>query len=289
MLPIGDLGRQPSRNITIGGWRRFYADSGSDGFPVLFLHGIPSHHVLWREVTTHLQGNFRSIAPDLTGFGFSDLPSRADLSPAGQAADLLAFLDLLRIDRFGIVAHDFGALVACEILNQARGRVTHLAITNTSLGLGDWAGTWLNPLRLFQIPYVGELAMSLSRRFMLKWAYSIYVADRSKLNDDLMDALWEPFERDFSQTLLRLLRSHRPHRADADRWRGALQLYSAPALIVWGRLDPTFPSDRADDIAALLPQASLINLKHSNHFVPIDRPRVLARLINRLLAETASS
>jgi pimeloyl-ACP methyl ester carboxylesterase len=56
-------------------------------------------------------------------------------------------------------------------------------------------------------------------------------------------------------------------------------------LVVWGARDPTFRTDRAREIHSLLRSGELAILDGSNHFVPIDRPRVLARLIRRLMME----
>jgi pimeloyl-ACP methyl ester carboxylesterase len=200
---------------------------------------------------------------------------------------MLDFLDALEIERFGVVAHDYGALVACAMLELAPECVTHLAVTNTSLRHADWSGSWVSPFSLVRLPLVGELAFSLARPFMLKWAYSLYVAERRKLEGELMDALWEPFEHGFARTLLRLFREARSTPEDFERWRAALAAFEGPALIAWGGKDPTFRADRAVDIAGLLPQAETVVLRGSNHFVQIDRPRSLARLIARLIKRRA--
>jgi pimeloyl-ACP methyl ester carboxylesterase len=100
-----------------------------------------------------------------------------------------------------------------------------------------------------------------------------------------MELLWAPFERGFDRTLLKLFRQRPLDRRDAERWRRALSGFGGRALVVWGARDPTFRVDRGEEIRALLKRAELVILDGSNHFVPIDRPRVLARLIRRLLTE----
>lgn len=283
MLTASDDPRWRSRYYSTGGARRRFLDAGSGPRALLCLHGIPSHHVIWREVIAALPPTIRAIAPDLTGFGCSEFPPDAGLSPDDQARDMLAMLDRLGVARFGVVAHDYGALVACALLDSAPGRVTCLALTNTSLLPGDWSGSWLSPLQFVRLPGVGELAFRLARPFMLRWAYSIYVLERRKLDGPLMNELWAPFEHGFERTLLRLFRERGAGPDDFRRWRAALSRYDGPALIAWGARDPTFTAQRAVDIAGLLPQAEKAVLPGASHFVQIDRPRALAHLLGRLV------
>ncbi len=73
------------------------------------------------------------------------------------------------------MAHDFGFLVACELLAQRRCRVNGLVILNTSIRAADWSGSGLNPFQLIAQPVVGELAFGLARRWMLRLAFMPFV------------------------------------------------------------------------------------------------------------------
>ncbi len=265
----------------VAGRRRQYVDTGGGPVTVVMLHGIPTNHYLWHATVERLGSRVRSIAPDLTGFGSEPAPPVSDLSPRQQARDSLAFLDDCNVCRFQLVGHDYGALVACEILSLAPQRVSGLVLTNTSLRLADWSGSGLNPLRLIALPWIGEAAFFCARRWMLRLAFRPYVACQRRLTPELLDAFWRPFEREFSATLLRLFRSDAVDEQAVARWCAALTAYAGPASIIWGGRDPTFRIDRAHDILKLMPQARLVVLRNSNHFVPIDRPGVLARHIDR--------
>jgi 2-hydroxymuconate-semialdehyde hydrolase len=262
-----------------GGWRRYFIDTGPADDVVVFLHGIPTNHLLWRRSLEYVGPNIRAIAPDLTGFGLSDLPRDSDLSPGQQALDILAFLDRRGADHFTVVAHDFGFLVACELLVRMPQRVQGLVIANTSIRAADWSGSGLNPFRLIAQPLVGELAFGLARRWMLRLAFMPFVSDRAAFTDDLLEAMWLPFKRGFPETLLRLFRSRSVDAKSERRWLRALAAFDGPVSIVWGERDPAFQPDRAHDLLGLVPQAKMVFLTGSNHFVPIDRPRVLARVV----------
>jgi pimeloyl-ACP methyl ester carboxylesterase len=85
-----------------------------DGTPVLFLHGWPDTHDLWRhQVAALSEAGFRTIAPDLRGFGASDKPTEVDAyALKSTVVDVLAILGALGIDKTHLVAHDWGAAAA---------------------------------------------------------------------------------------------------------------------------------------------------------------------------------
>ena len=88
-----------------------FVEGRDDGTPVLFMHGWPDTHALWRNQVKALSGKgFRTIAPDLRGFGASDKPT--DVEAYGLAhtvVDMVAVLDALGVDKAHVVAHDWGA------------------------------------------------------------------------------------------------------------------------------------------------------------------------------------
>lgn len=253
---------------------------GGSGDAVVMLHGIPTHAYLWRDVARIVQLSRRVVAPDLLGFGFSEKPETADLSPSGQADMVLDVMHKLEITSFTLVGHDYGALVACEILSREPERVDRLVLTNTSLQVEDWTSkSPLNPLAVFSVPVLGEAALAMAQPFMLKRAFEFYLAEKDRLDAATMALYWQPFEEGLDRTLLRLSRENRLDEDTFHGWKAALYDYQRPALVVWGALDPTFRIDRGHDIARLLPNCRFEAFVHSNHFIQEDRPQALGRLI----------
>lgn len=244
------------------------------------LHGIPTQAYLWRDVAAVVSLDRRVVAPDLLGFGFSDKSEGVDLSPGGQADALSDLLAHLGIETFALVGHDYGALVACELLRRDPDRVSHLVLTNTSLRVEDWtSASLLNPMAWLKLPVLGEAALAVAQPFMLKQAFGVYVAERDRLSDDTMALYWHPFEHGFDRTLLRLARESRLDGDTFHGWKAALDRFNRPALVVWGALDPSFRVDRGEEIVNLLPDCRFEVFKHSNHFIQEDRPQALGRLI----------
>jgi len=97
------------RFVDLPGLRMHVAEAGH-GDPFVLLHGFPQHWWEWRKVIPGLAEHYRVICPDLRGFGWSDAP------PGGYekeqlAADIVALLDALELDRVRLVGHDWGGVI----------------------------------------------------------------------------------------------------------------------------------------------------------------------------------
>lgn len=274
--------RVSGRTIEIPGKQLIAVEQGR-GTPVLFLHGIPTFSYLWRDVLPVVALNHRAIALDLPGFGLSEKQSTWDYSITAQAVAVQSALRQLGINRVALVAHDMGALVAAELLSREPELVSNLILLNTSFRQAAWSGG-ISPLSILRAPLAGELALAVSRRWMLKRAMMIYVHHSERLTGDVMEHYWWPFDHGFKQTLLNMARNPIARPDDFGRWRSALRQLTVPSQIIWGALDPTFTLADAHDLVSLIVGAELHVLDQANHFVPEDQPRATGRLINAFLA-----
>ena len=107
-----------------------WVDGPDDGAPVLFMHGWPDTHALWRHQVAALVGaGFRAIAPDLRGFGESDKPADvAAYALKHTVVDMLAVLDAAGVDKAHVVAHDWGAAAAWGLAAFVPERVDRLCV-----------------------------------------------------------------------------------------------------------------------------------------------------------------
>src|SRR3954447_22900781 len=98
------------RRIAGDGVELTVQDEG-DGEAVILLHGFPDTHRLWRNQIPALRdAGYRTIAPDLRGFGASDKPADVDAYRIHHSvADVVEILDALEIDSAHVVGHDWGA------------------------------------------------------------------------------------------------------------------------------------------------------------------------------------
>ena len=111
--------RADSHHISANGLTHFVRDCGDEAAPAaILLHGFPDSSSVWNKVTPLLvAGGYRVIAPDMRGFGETDMPARlADYDiGTGAAVDVVAIMDRLNIARAHLVGHDFGAPVAWSL------------------------------------------------------------------------------------------------------------------------------------------------------------------------------
>jgi pimeloyl-ACP methyl ester carboxylesterase len=115
------------RFVHAGGIRFHVAVAGpADAEPVVLLHGWPEHWYAWRKLIPPLAERYRVYAPDLRGFGWSDAP-RGEYRKAQLAADVLALLDALELERVRLAGHDWGGFVAFLLCLDAPERFSHLA------------------------------------------------------------------------------------------------------------------------------------------------------------------
>jgi 3-oxoadipate enol-lactonase len=100
-----------------------------EGPAVLFVHGYPFDHTIWRDQIDALEG-YRRIAPDLRGMGQSDAPDLG-YGMAIYAADLAALLDALGVDEVVLCGLSMGGYIAFEFLRNWRSRVRGLVLMDT--------------------------------------------------------------------------------------------------------------------------------------------------------------
>lgn len=128
-----------------------YRESGTGDIPVVFLHGNPTSSYIWRNVTPHISGDTRTLAPDLIGMGESGKPD-SDYRFVDHARYLDAWFDALGLDQVVIVGHDWGGALGMDWAARHPDRVRGIAVVET----------FIRPLRWEEMPPQGA---ELFRRF----------------------------------------------------------------------------------------------------------------------------
>src|SRR6202012_2948621 len=134
------------RRVTADGISIFYREAGpADGPVVLLLHGFPTSSFQFRELIPRLADKYRVIAPDLPGFGFTEVPPERNYLYTfdALAATILAFTDALQLQRYALYVFDYGAPTGFRLAMARPERVTAIVSQNGNAyeeGLGDaWA------------------------------------------------------------------------------------------------------------------------------------------------------
>jgi non-heme chloroperoxidase len=243
------------------GPRIHYAEQGDgDGDPILLLHGWPDSWFSYSRVLPLLPQRVRAFALDQRGFGDSERP------PTGYqieqfAADAVAFLDAVSLDRVTIVGHSFGSFVARSIAVAHRDRVSRLVLIST----GTSAATpMLRQVRMALEDLQDPVPLDFARDFQASTAYL---------------PLPEAF---FDQLVAESLKLPAP------LWRAALdgviayddreQLgrIATPTLLIWGDRDSLFPRDDQDALVSAIAGARLITYQDTGHCPNWERPERVA-------------
>lgn len=108
-----------------------YVEQGS-GPCIVFLHGVPTSSMIWRNIIPTLSKHARCIAPDLIGMGLSDRPD-ISYDIHDHIAYFEAFLSALKIDSCLLVMHGLGSIIGFDYARRNPDRVTGLAFYESHL------------------------------------------------------------------------------------------------------------------------------------------------------------
>lgn len=247
-------------------WRRGVPDAGPA--PILYVHGVPTHSDDWLAFLAETGG----VALDLPGFGRSGKPNDFDYSIRGYDRFLAAFLDAVRIDRFSLVVHDWGAvgLATAQRLND---RLERLVVFPSVPLLPGYE--WHRIARMWRRPVVGELFMGFTTRFGFKQLSKEANTTPGPLPDPMLDYVWKHFDHGTQRAILKLYRSSPPAELEA-AGRGLGDI-SAPALVLWPTADPYLGAEFGPAYAEALGRAELEIVEDAGHWPWLDRPELLQR------------
>ncbi len=125
--------RHRIQHATVRGVRIGYVDEGR-GAPLLLIHGWPeTMRIWWRNVAPLVASGFRAIAPDLRGFGTSDVAPDGFHDVPSHSRDLAALLDHLGIERAVLVGGDLGGAVLQDFALRFPARVLRIVVFNSPL------------------------------------------------------------------------------------------------------------------------------------------------------------
>jgi pimeloyl-ACP methyl ester carboxylesterase len=243
-------------------------DVGS-GRPALFVHGVGTGGLLWRNVIAALKAERRCIAVDLPLHGGTPVRSGQDLSLTGLAKvveDFCAAVDLTGVD---LVANDTGGAVAQILAAHQPQRLATVTLTNCETQ-GNVPPRTFKPVVL--LARAGLLAPLFGPGLLRnlpatrKRVYGKGFQDIDKLPLDVVQAYLEPLvgTKDLAKQHQRWIASL--HNRDLVAVEPTLRRLTVPTLMVWGTGDPFFALRYAHWLRATIPGATAV--------VPVDDARL---------------
>jgi pimeloyl-ACP methyl ester carboxylesterase len=246
--------------------------SRGSGYPVLFIHGIPTSGQLWNGVIDKLLGRFTCLAVDLPGLGKTPKVGYG-LEQLEALADGIEQIRVEhKIDKWHVVGHDAGSAIAVRYTHRFQERVDRLALLSPAVF------PELKPFHLFRIlrrPVIGELMAPVVNAIFWNIAMRFAVEQqRSELNDAVED-FHAPFSGPWGAwRLMSVLRWGNPAEVLAAVPAMLPQLL-IPTIIFQGSHDKAVPEQFAQRASSLIPHSKVV-MVDSGHFIPLNNPEVVA-------------
>jgi pimeloyl-ACP methyl ester carboxylesterase len=259
------------RTADVDGVTVFYREAGAAGAPtVLLLHGFPSSSHMFRELIPLLAGQFHLVAPDLPGFGKSDMPKpdKFDYTFDHLADVIDRFTEVLGLDRFAVYVFDYGAPVGFRIAARHPDRITAIITQNGNAyedGLSDgWAPVqayWKDPSQANR-----EAVRSMVQPETTIWQYTHGVPDVTMVSPDGYGLDNYYLARPGADEIqLDLLLDYASNVALYPAWQEYFRASQPPLLAVWGSNDPFFIPPGAEAFKRDIPDAD-IRFVPTGHF-----------------------
>ena len=279
------------RTAEVDGLKIFYREAGpADAPTLLLLHGFPSAGHMFRDLIPLLAERFHLVAPDLPGFGQSDMPSRNSFKYTfdNLAAAISRFTEVIGQRRFAIYIFDYGAPVGLRIAAKHPERITAIISQNGNAyeeGLSEgWSpiqAYWREPTPVNRDALRSFLAPETTR-----FQYTHGVSDPSLVSPDgrsLDDYyLTRPGAHEVQ---LDLLLDYASNVALYPAFHAYFRNRQPPFLAVWGKNDPFFLPAGAEAFKRDIPGAE-IRFFDTGHFALETHCAEIAAAIRDFLDRT---
>ncbi len=282
-----------------------YIDVGPRDAPALiFLHGFPENHRTWRHQIAHFSDRYRCIAPDQRGYRGSSKPGEvADYEPGKLIGDIFQLAQVLGVENFTIVGHDWGGAIAWGIAlaGQAGGIVTSAIIANAPHPALFQKLLYTDPVQRAASQYMREFRDPANDALVrehglggllmkaIKWGRSSKLEPQER---DIQLADWQ--DRDAAFAMLNWYRASPitvPSVDDPfglpDGWQDApLPALHIPTLVIWAMDDQALPPCNLDGMDAIIPNITLYPVHGCGHFVIWEEPEAVNGAMDAFLSST---
>jgi pimeloyl-ACP methyl ester carboxylesterase len=277
------------RSANVDGLKVFYREAGAADAPaLLLLHGFPSASHMFRDLIPLLADRFHIVAPDLPGFGQSDMPARANFAYTfDHLAEIIGrFTEVIGLDRFAMYVFDYGAPTGFRIAVKHPERITAIISQNGNAYEEGLSEGW-TPIRAYwQEP--SQANREALRAFLTpettRWQYTYGVANETTVSPDGQSLdnyyLARPGADDIQ---LDLFGDYKSNVALYPVFQNYFRTHKPPFLAVWGKNDPFFVPPGAEAFRRDIPNA-VVRFFDTGHFALETHAKEIAAAIRDFLA-----
>jgi len=234
------------KRIDVDGVGVAYRDAGPvNGPALLLLHGFPTSSHMFRDLIPKLADRYRVVAPDLPGFGQSDLPSREQFKYtfSSLATVIARFTELLGLHRFAMYVFDYGSPTGLRMAVEHPERVTSIITQNGNAYVEGLSDGW-NPIRTYWKEPTQANRDSLRTLLTPEttyWQYTTGVRDASVVSPDGYNLDNYYMTRPGAhEAQLDLFLDYASNVDKYPKFQEYFRRYQPPLLAAWGNKDPFF-------------------------------------------------
>lgn len=237
---------------------------------LLLLHGFPTAGHMFRNLIPHLADQFHVIAPDLPGFGQSDMPSRGKFNYTFDniARIIDRFTEIVGLKRFAIYVFDYGAPTGFRLATAHPERITAI-ISQNGNGYEEGLSEGWNPIQAYW-KEPSDANRKALRSFLSPestfWQYTHGVPDTTLVSPDgySLDNYYLT-RTDADEVQLDLMGDYASNVALYPKFQGYFRKYKPPFLAAWGKNDPFFLPAGAEAFKRDIPSAE-VRFFETGHF-----------------------
>ncbi len=272
------------------GFKMHYIDKGK-GKPVLMIHGNPTWSFYYRRLIEQFSKDYRTIAPDHIGCGFSDKPSckNYNYTLENRVSDLARFINHLDLkEKIILIVHDWGGMIGLAWALDNISKIEKIIITNT-------AGFFLPetkkfPLRLAIIKYFTPFAIPAVLGFNLFSFSALYLASKKKLSKKVKAGLIAPYNswKNRIATLkfvqdIPISKNDLSYKTVKMVDENLYKIKKLPTMFLWGDKDFIFDKHFLNEWKKRIPNGKFYIFKDSGHYIFEDKPEETLSLIKQFL------
>jgi pimeloyl-ACP methyl ester carboxylesterase len=283
MSTITKLGTVEADGVTV-----FYREAGPANAPVvLLLHGFPSSSFQFRNLIPLLATKYRVVAPDLPGFGFTNVPAerKYEYKFASFAKTIGAFIDVLSIKSFAVYIFDYGAPTALRLALERPDAVTAIVTQNGNAYVEGFGADAWKPLQTYWASNSSEDREKV-RGIMLTPGFTKFQYEHGTPADRLSQVSPETYTLDWAlmsspeqqEIQLDIFKDYGSNVPLYPQFQEYFRKSKVPILAAWGKNDIIFVYPGAEAFKRDSPNVEIHPLD-AGHFAVESHPQELADLI----------